>query len=121
MGIPLNDETTLYNLHFADDQVVVAQDKEDLRFMTTSLLSEYEKWGLSVNTSKTKYLCIGQATETLHLDGNIEIGSCSKYTYFGTQIDYTGRTESEIEEKILKGKKSYRVPKLSIMVQTHLI
>ncbi|XP_030753177.1 uncharacterized protein LOC115880180 [Sitophilus oryzae] len=105
MGIPLNDETTLYNLHFADDEVVVAQDKEDLQFMTTRLLSEYEKWGLSVNMSKTKYLCIGQAAETLHLDGNIEIGSCNKYTYLGTQIDYTGRTESEIEERILKGKK----------------
>lgn len=47
MGIPLNNRTILYTLHFLDDEVVVAHDQEDLEFVTTRLISEYKKWGLS--------------------------------------------------------------------------
>jgi hypothetical protein len=36
MGIPL-ENTTLYTLKFADDQVVLAGDKEDLEYMTHKL------------------------------------------------------------------------------------
>ncbi|XP_044745151.1 uncharacterized protein LOC123307015 [Coccinella septempunctata] len=88
-----------------NDQVVVAQDKEDLEFMATRLFAEYEKWGLSVNKTKTKYLCIGQKADSLHLEDNIEIGTCSEYTYLGAQIDHTGRTETEIGLRILKGRR----------------
>ena len=52
MGVQLNEDTTLYTLHFADDQVVVAQDKEDLEFMTRRLFACYEEWGLTVNRKK---------------------------------------------------------------------
>lgn len=47
MDIDVNENTTiftyLYTLHFADDQVVVVQDKVDLEFMTRRLFKEYEK------------------------------------------------------------------------------
>jgi hypothetical protein len=36
MGIPL-ENTTLYTLQFADDQVVLAVDKEDLEYITRKL------------------------------------------------------------------------------------
>jgi len=36
MGIPL-ENTALYTLQFADDQVVLAGDKEDLKYMTRTL------------------------------------------------------------------------------------
>jgi len=36
MGIPL-ENTTLYTLQFADDQVGLAGDKEDLQYMTRKL------------------------------------------------------------------------------------
>ena len=36
MGIPL-ENTTLYTLQFADDQVVLAGDKENLEYMTHKL------------------------------------------------------------------------------------
>jgi len=38
MGIQKSDDRTLYTLHFADDQVVIAQNKEDLEYMTRKLL-----------------------------------------------------------------------------------
>jgi len=45
MGIQISDNRTLYTLHFANDQVVIAQDKEDLEYMTRKLLKEYEELG----------------------------------------------------------------------------
>jgi len=48
MGVPL-ENITLYTLQFADDQLVLAGDKEDLEFMTRKLKETYEKWGLNMN------------------------------------------------------------------------
>jgi len=61
MGVPL-ENTTIYTLQFADDQVVLAGDKEDLEYMTRKLEENYEKWGLDMNFNRTKYLCIGGYT-----------------------------------------------------------
>lgn len=44
MGIQVDDETTLYTLHFADDHVVIAQDPDDIEFMTKIQITEYERW-----------------------------------------------------------------------------
>jgi hypothetical protein len=78
MGIPL-ENTTLYTLQFADDQVVLAGDKEDLEYMTCKLKEIYEKWGLDKNLNKTKYLCTGKRHINLKLDKNSEIESCQEY------------------------------------------
>jgi len=45
---------------FADDQVLIAQDHDDMEFMARKLKEEYEKWGLTMNLEKTKYICIGE-------------------------------------------------------------
>ena len=73
MGIELNNNSTLYTLHFADDQVVVAQDIEDLEF------ESYSEWGLTVNMSKTKYLCVGGEAQNLNIDDTSTIASCEEY------------------------------------------
>jgi hypothetical protein len=52
MGIPL-ENTTLYTLQFADDQVVLAGD-EDFEYMTLKLKETCEKWGLDMDLNKTK-------------------------------------------------------------------
>jgi hypothetical protein len=45
---------------FADDQLlhVIAQDYEDLEYMTRKLIDEYDLWGLKLNIKKTKYMAI---------------------------------------------------------------
>ena len=48
----------LINL-IADDQVVIAQEFEDVEYMLRKLLEEYEKWGLKVNLDKTFYMGCG--------------------------------------------------------------
>ena len=62
IGIPL-ENITFYTLQFADDQVVLAEDKEDLEYMTRKLKYNYEKRGLDMKLNKTKYLCTGEHTK----------------------------------------------------------
>jgi len=59
----------------------------------------------SVNRSKTKYLCIGDDRDDLHSQEIETISCCTEYTYLGSKIDNEGRTEKEIEDRIIKGKK----------------
>lgn len=41
-------------VYFADDQVTISNDNEDLQFVARKLQEEYKKYGL--NTQLTKYL-----------------------------------------------------------------
>ena len=56
-GIPIQN-TYVYSLNFADDQVVLAQDHDDMEYMTGKLKEEYEEWGLTINLEKTKYIYV---------------------------------------------------------------
>ena len=51
MGLEIHD-TTIYSLLFAGDQLLIAQDYEDLEYMTMKLIDEYELWGLKLNVKK---------------------------------------------------------------------
>ncbi|KAH1009120.1 hypothetical protein HUJ04_001531 [Dendroctonus ponderosae] len=64
--------------------VVIAQDTEDLEFMARRLFREYEDWDLSVNRTKTQYLCVGSdKVDDLQVDQHTHI---EEYTYLGTSI-----------------------------------
>ena len=53
MGIPIQNPH-VYSLNFADDQVLITQDHDDMEFTARKLKEEYEKWGLTMNLEKTK-------------------------------------------------------------------
>jgi len=57
MGIPVQN-THVYALSFADYQVLIAQDHDDMEFMARKLKEEYGKWGLTMNLEKTKYIYV---------------------------------------------------------------
>lgn len=44
-----NDRPNLYFLNFADDQVFLAQDKEDARYVLCKLHEEYQKYRFGIN------------------------------------------------------------------------
>jgi len=48
VGIPVQN-TYVYSLNFADDQVLLAQVHDDMEYMVRKLKEEYEKWGLATN------------------------------------------------------------------------
>ena len=76
ISIIIIQNTYVYSLNFADDQVLLAQDHDDMEYMARKLKEEYEKWGLAINLEKTKYVCMGERKEILKSDGGEEIKPC---------------------------------------------
>ena len=106
MGVPLNDNTTLYTLCFADDQIVIAQDHEDLSYMTRKLIEEYKKWGLEINIDKTKSMCIGGTPQNIILEDGKVIGHCDHYKYLGVNITQDGRLDAAIKNRNIQGRRA---------------
>ncbi|XP_030751615.1 uncharacterized protein LOC115879109 [Sitophilus oryzae] len=99
MRLPVDDDTTVYILSFADDQAVVAQDIEDLECMTRKLNEDYEKWGLELNIKKTEYVCIGRQQQNLRIVTGQVIRHCSSYKYLGIKISKDGREICKAEKQ----------------------
>lgn len=50
----------LHTLQIADNQIITANDKEDLTvYENLKTQEEYKKWELVINTQKTRYLLLG--------------------------------------------------------------
>jgi hypothetical protein len=98
-------DTTLFSLLFANDQLLMAQDYEYLEYMTRKLIDEYELWGLKLNINKTKYTPIGDTARNLQLeDGKGTISYVNEYTYLGVKITKDGNQEPEINGRINRGR-----------------
>jgi len=54
---------------YHNDQVLLAQDHDDMEYMAINLKEEYEKCGLNINLEKTKYVCMGEGKEILKWQG----------------------------------------------------
>ena len=81
MGLEIQD-TTIYSVLYVDDQLLIAEDYEDLEYMTRKLIEEYELWGLKLSVKKTKYMAIGDTSGDLQLeDGKGTISDVSEYVY----------------------------------------
>lgn len=99
MGIPIRNHN-LYILTFADDQVILAQDEEDLGYMIRKLKEEYTKAGLEINFSKTEYLTTEESLEDLIVDDEVQILGANKFKYLGFTITKTATTEDEIKSRL---------------------
>jgi hypothetical protein len=58
VGISTGDKK-LYTLHVADDQLIIAEDEDDLGYVVRKLKMYYEHMGLKVNMEKAEYLVMG--------------------------------------------------------------
>jgi hypothetical protein len=102
MGLEIQN-TTIYSLLFADDQLLIVQDYEDLEYMTRKLISECEFWGLKMNVKKTTNMAIGDTLIDLHLENGKEtINHVNEYTYLGVRITKDGNCEPEMNNRINK-------------------
>jgi len=72
MGMELKKEYH-YILQFAGDQTIITKDKKYMEYIMRKLMEEYQGWGLTVNTQKTKYLCIETEIENLILESNRKV------------------------------------------------
>ncbi|CAG9841217.1 unnamed protein product [Diabrotica balteata] len=74
--------------------------------MARKLQEEYRKWGLEINTQKTKYLPIGNELSNITLENNEIIMPCDHYTYLGIVFDTTGKDDEEIKRRITQSRKT---------------
>jgi hypothetical protein len=103
MGLEIQD-TAIFSVLFADDQLLIAQDYEDLEYMARKLIDECELWGLKLNVKKTKCMAKGDTSGDLQLaDGKAIISHVSEYTYLGVRITKDGNHEPEINDRINTG------------------
>lgn len=92
-GLSLDDITFILML-FADDMVVLGKDKDDLQ-RSLNLLEKYcDKWGLTVNTDKTKIMVFrnrgGLRNNELWTYKGIPLEVVNDFNYLGTVFNYTG-------------------------------
>lgn len=107
LGVKI-DDSMLYSLNYADDQVIFAEEEDDVLYMLRKLHEEYLYWGLEINFNKTEYLVVGGDAKTLCIPNGPELKSCQNVTYLGTQIAANGGSTQDIQSRISKGKVAIR-------------
>jgi Reverse transcriptase (RNA-dependent DNA polymerase) len=125
MGIEIGNDC-LYTLIFADDQVIIATDEDDVQYMYRKLEEELIKWGLKINIDKTEYLNVGGEKRDLPVtQGTIK--GCYKYKYLGNIISEKGNTDKDIQNRLTQGRRSIQMlnpllwsPKITLKTKTRI-
>ena len=101
-GIQLNEEKKIETILFADDQVIISKNENELQRSVYNLEKIAKKFGMKISSSKTKTLAFKGKEPTrskIVVNGKI-VEQTSSFRYLGTEISYRG--EVDIEEKITK-------------------
>ena len=105
-GFVIDDpEDPLTNLRFADDVLLIAQNRADVRKMMEHLRAEAAKYGLKLNMDKTKVLTSTHATkkrDSVHIAGQpVEIiGPESSERYLGRKLCLGEYHQSELDSRL---------------------
>ena len=111
-GLKLQD-ITLILLLFADDMVIFGEDQNDLQ-NSLNMLSEYcERWGLEVNTDKTKVMVFrkrGRVERDINFYyDNQRLEIVDDFNYLGVVLNYTGSFTLNQQNLSGKGLKAMNV------------
>ena len=107
MGLRVGQDK-LFALYFADDQVVIAEDQDDLSYMVRKLSEAYQQAGLTINTGKSEYVVVGKdEIENLPL-GETHMVGVKQCKYLGALFNKKGNSNEEITQRIIKGRNIIR-------------
>jgi len=89
----------IFNLHYADDTIVFADTIEGLQILMDEITESSMRYGLYINTNKTKFMIISKEDITgVHININqIRIERVHKYQYLGTVINEQWENAEEIK------------------------
>ena len=107
-GIKVGGEI-VKTIRFADDKAVVCSTREGLQRMINKINRTAEKYGMKINTSKTKVMRIARRQGP---PINIQIGvenveEVSHFKYLGSIITQEGNCSKEIKSRIAQGKVTF--------------
>ena len=91
------------NLTYADDTILMAQSKEELKSLLMKVKEESEKVGLKFNIQKTKIMA-SRPTTSWVIDGET-VETVSDFIFLGSKITADGDCSHEIKRHLLLGRK----------------
>ena len=91
------------NLRYADDTILMAESKEELKSLLMKVKEESEKVGLKFNIQKTKIMASGPITPW-EIDGET-VETVSDIILGGSKITADGDCSHEIKRRLLLGRK----------------
>ena len=92
------------NFRFADDTILIAESKEELKSLLMKVKEKSENVGLKLNIQKTKIMASGPIT-TWQIDGET-METVTDFSFFGSKITADGYCSHEIKSHLLLGRKA---------------
>ncbi len=96
----------LTNLRFADDIVLVAKIFKELVSMGEDQKYHSEKYGLTMNMEKTKFMFNGEGINEIRINV-AKLSRVSEYRYLGQTSKFNNNMDEVIEERILNARKFF--------------
>ena len=90
------------NLRYADDTILVAESKGELKSLLMKVKEESEKVGLKLNIQKTKIMAPGPIT-SWQIDGET-METVTDFIFLGSKITADGDCSHEIKRCLLLGR-----------------
>ena len=91
------------NLRYADDTILTAESKEELKSLLMKVKEESEKAGLKLNIQKTKIMASSPIT-SWQIDGET-METVRDFIFLGSKITADGDCSLEIKRRLLLGRK----------------
>lgn len=94
------------SLSWADDLILLSTSSDGLQNCLNKLSEYCNKWNLTINSDKTKYMVFGKSKAIDLKYRNISIDRVKQYKYLGVIIDDNGKTKYAIDERIQKASRA---------------
>ena len=91
------------NLRYADDNTLMAESEEELKSLLMKVKEETEKFGLNLNTQKTKIMASSPIT-SWQIDGET-VETATELVFLGSKITADGDCSQVIKRCLLLGRK----------------
>ena len=102
---------------YADDTILMAESKEELKSLLIRAEGESEKAGLKLNIQKTKIIASGPIT-SWQIDGDT-METMTDFIFLGSKITAIGGCSHEIKRYLAPWRKSYEKLRQCIKKQRH--
>ncbi|GFO43596.1 retrovirus-related pol polyprotein from type-1 retrotransposable element r2 [Plakobranchus ocellatus] len=99
------------NLRYADDTVLIAENKEDLQKLLNIVEEESRKKGLELNSKKTEVMVISRKQESPKCDifiNEVKLKQTEKFKYLGTIISNDGKTTEKYQQELLRQRSTFK-------------
>ncbi|GFO41770.1 endonuclease-reverse transcriptase [Plakobranchus ocellatus] len=120
-GIKVGGQNT-NNLRYADNTVLIAENKEDLQKLLNIVEEESRKKGLELNSKKTEVMVISRKQESPKCDifiNEVKLKQREMFKYLGKMISNDGKTNREISARTAEAKINFQKMK-TILTNKHI-